>query len=211
MSDTLIKPGRPRASEVDARMQNLIDTAGALFLRKGFRKVSLEAIAREARVAIRTIYVKFGGKAGLFKAVIMRRREEFFATTEDMEQSGVNVRDFLIDFAQRYRQLASQPDAAALYKVVIAEAHHEPELAEAFFDAGPRQTRETLARFFSRFDVQAQLHIDAPVDDLPAHFLNCVMGDYVKSLLLESRWLSAEADLMPAEVGVDLFLRGVLR
>ena len=58
--------GRPRAADMEARMENLLHTAGCLFLEKGYGKVSLEMIAREAHVAVRTIYVKFGGKAGLF-------------------------------------------------------------------------------------------------------------------------------------------------
>jgi hypothetical protein len=70
--------GRPKASDVEARMQDLIDAAARLFLANGYTRTSLEAIARAARVAVRTIYVKFGGKAGLLDAVLMSRRDQFF-------------------------------------------------------------------------------------------------------------------------------------
>ena len=57
--------GRPKAADAEARMHDLVHTAGMLFLKNGYTKVSLESIARQAHVAVRTIYVKFGGKAGL--------------------------------------------------------------------------------------------------------------------------------------------------
>jgi len=69
--------GRPRAADLEARMQNLVATAARLFSEKGYTKVSLEMIAREAHVAVRTIYVKFGGKTGLFNAVLTSGRARF--------------------------------------------------------------------------------------------------------------------------------------
>jgi len=62
--------GRPRKGEMDERKIHLIRVAEALFLERGYQRVSLAAIAGEARVAVRTIYLGFGGKAGLFRAVI---------------------------------------------------------------------------------------------------------------------------------------------
>ena len=66
--------GRPKAAEAEARLQELVAIAGELFLEKGYSKVSLDMIARRARVAVRTIYVKFGGKSGLFREVLLSAR-----------------------------------------------------------------------------------------------------------------------------------------
>ena len=82
----LPQTGRPAARRRHGGApQNLLETAGCLFLRKGYGKVSLEMIAREAHVAVRTIYVKFGGKSGLFNAVIEQRRAAYFATMPALE------------------------------------------------------------------------------------------------------------------------------
>src|SRR6478672_3052280 len=72
--------GRPKAADVEARMQELLQTAAALFLKNGYTKTSLESIARAAHVAVRTIYVKFGGKAGLLHAVLAAKRDRFFSS-----------------------------------------------------------------------------------------------------------------------------------
>jgi AcrR family transcriptional regulator len=199
--------GRPRACDAEARMQDLISTAAELFLEKGYSKVSLEMIARKARVAVRTIYVKFGGKSGLFREVLLSARNVYFANMEDLETNQRPVRDVLMDFGLRVREMLSSPAAIRLYRMVIAEAHTNPELAQAFFDAGPRQTRGALVRFFSRADVRAQLR-DVPAEQLAIHFVNCLMGDHLKRYLFEPTPASIREDAMDLEVRVDLFLYG---
>lgn len=204
------KAGRPRASETEARLQDLMNTAACLFRDKGYSKVSLELIAREGRVAVRTIYVKFGGKAGLFKALILRKREEFFETMESLEESKRPMRDILLDYGMRFHDLVTSPDVVTFHQIVIAEAHNNPELAEAFFDAGPRQTREMLGRFFNREDIRAQLRTDVSSEHLAVHLLNCLMGDQLKRFLFETR-TACVPDKRTVEEGIDLFLNGVLR
>lgn len=205
------KAGRPRASEAEARLLDLMNTAAALFRDKGYSKVSLELIAREAHVAVRTIYVKFGGKAGLFKALVLRKREEFFVTMESLEESKRPIREVLLDYGLRFHQLVTSPEVVIFHQIVIAEAHNNPDLAEAFFDAGPRQTREMLSRFFSRDDIRAQLRDDVDPARLAIYLLNCLMGDQLKRFLFESRCAIADGSPQEIEQAIDMFLRGALR
>ncbi|WP_374585932.1 TetR/AcrR family transcriptional regulator [Pseudoduganella sp.] len=204
-----VKAGRPKAAEAEARLNDLMDTAARLILEKGYSKVSLEAIAKEARVAVRTIYVKFGGKAGLLKAILLRYRAGAFEPI-GMESQNRPIRDTLLEFGMRFHSLVSTPSATALYQIVVAEAHANPDLAEAFWDAGPRQTRELLARYFARPDISAQLDTPAPPERLAVYFMNCLMGDQLRRFLFDSRCGVATT---PEEIeqGVDLFLHGVLK
>lgn len=79
-----IKCGRPRKGEESQSRDRLLDTAYRLFLEYGYGNLCLETIAKEARVSMRTIYSQFGGKAGLFGAVIKRCSDPFVtALTED--------------------------------------------------------------------------------------------------------------------------------
>src|SRR6476469_4497702 len=119
--------GRPRACDLEARHHNLIHTAGQLFLKHGYTKVSLEAIAREAHVAVRTIYVKFGGKAGLLNAVMEARRDRFFRIG-DLETDTRPFREVIDEFARHLLDLLSSPEPTSLQRVVIAEAPGNPEL-----------------------------------------------------------------------------------
>jgi len=53
----------------------LLDAAGRLFAERGFSRTTVERIAREADVAVGTIYGNFGGKRGLYLAAVDRALE----------------------------------------------------------------------------------------------------------------------------------------
>ncbi|MBQ5947163.1 TetR/AcrR family transcriptional regulator [Massilia sp. ST3] len=210
MSSCVKSAGRPKASEVEARTQELIHVAGGLFLKHGYTKVSLEAIAREARVAVRTIYVKFGGKAGLLKAALVARRERFFPAGS-MEEDTRPLRAILDDFARVFYALLCESDAVALQRVVIAESGSNPELADTFYEAGPRMTREMLDRFFARADVRAQLREDLPFDQLPPYLISCINGDPLGRFLFpDQEPCGEEAERLLAQ-RMELFYRSVLK
>lgn len=200
--------GRPKASEVEARLRELTDVAGCLFLKHGYGGVSLEAIAREARVAVRTIYVKFGGKAGLLKAVLAARRERFFPGGK-MEADPRPVREVIDEFAGYFYDMLCEPDAMTLQRVVMAEAGSNPELAEAFYEAGPRMTRDMLERYFARPDVRAQLRPDVPVALLPAHLIACINGDPVVRFLFPEREPIRQEARRQLSERLELFYRSI--
>jgi AcrR family transcriptional regulator len=64
----------------------LLDAAGQLFAAHGFSGTTVEQIAREADVAVGTIYGNFGGKRGLYLAAVDRAlelNEEYIAPVYD--------------------------------------------------------------------------------------------------------------------------------
>lgn len=210
-SPSCTKPaGRPRAADIEARNQELIDAACRLFLEHGYTRVSLETIAREARVAVRTIYVKFGGKAGLLKAALASRRERLFgehAIDTDMRP----LREVIDEFARDYHALLIAPEAIAMQRVVIAEAGSNPELAEAFHEGGPRMTREMLDRYFRRPDVRSQLRDDVPLDLLPAHLIGCICGDPIGRFLFPDAEPSGDEAQRLLAARLGLFYRSILK
>ncbi|NIA00316.1 TetR/AcrR family transcriptional regulator [Massilia sp. CCM 8734] len=202
--------GRPRACELEARHNNLIQTAGELMLKHGYSKVSLETIAREAHVAVRTIYVKFGGKAGLFQAVLLANRSRFF-TASAVESDMRPLKQAISEFSLQFFDMISAPEALSMQRMVIAEAASNPELSTSFYEAGPRQTREMLLRYFARADVRAQLREDLALELIPTFLLNCVQGEYFGRFLFQPV-AQARAEVVTAlEQRLDLFYRSVLR
>ena len=203
--------GRPRAADMEARHQHLLETAGQLFLEKGYSKVSLEMIARQAHVAVRTIYVKFGGKVGLFNAVIACGRSRYFAVG-DMDADLRPVEQILSDFGLRLLQLISMPQIVSLNRMVIAEASTNPELALTYDQAGPGQTRELLERFFARSDIRLSFRDDIARETLSMHLLNCLIGDQLKRLMFDPATQPTEAELRDkVALGLELFFKGTLR
>lgn len=204
--------GRPRTADMEARAENLLHTAGCLFLDKGYGKVSLEMIAREAHVAVRTIYVKFGGKSGLFNAVVEQKRAAYFSAMPALQTDMRPLPIILADFGLLFMQLITMPAAIRLNRMVIAEAASHPELAESFYKVGPGQTREMLSHFFSRPDI-APLFRDALTPELLSmHLLNCLLDDQMSRLLFLPKTQPDVAQLRKlVEIRLDLFLRATLQ
>src|ERR1700757_269388 len=59
-----------RQVQVAQTEQRILAAATALFLAEGYPATTLAAVARRAQVGARTVYVRFGTKAALFKRVI---------------------------------------------------------------------------------------------------------------------------------------------
>jgi TetR/AcrR family transcriptional repressor of mexJK operon len=201
--------GRPRAADLEARNKNLIEKAGQLFLELGYGKVSLELIAREAHVAVRTIYVKFGGKAGLFKQVLIANRDRFISPHE-LETDQRPMKEVIADFSEHFLAMITAPEALAVQRMVVAEAKNNPELAHSFYDAGPRQTRELLANYFARPDIRAQLRDDLIMELIPGYLINCVMGDPFSRFLFDPAEQPRDEVRTKLHQRLELFYQGVL-
>jgi AcrR family transcriptional regulator len=59
-----------RQAQTALTEERIVAAATELFLADGYVATTLEAVARRARVAARTVYVRFGSKAALFKRVV---------------------------------------------------------------------------------------------------------------------------------------------
>jgi TetR/AcrR family transcriptional repressor of mexJK operon len=166
-------------------------------------------MVRAAHVAVRTIYVKFGGKEGLLRAVLAVKRDRFFRS-QPMETDTRPLREIVGDFAHQMHDLLISNEAMEMQRVVLAEAPTNRELADAFWNGGPRQTREMLARFFARPEIRAQMRPDAPLELLPGFLMACICGEQLRSLICPHIGTPEEA-LRELEGRLDLFLRSVLK
>src|ERR1700745_4158629 len=72
MSDVNPPGQRPplRQAQTALTEQRILAAASELFLADGYLATTLDAVARRAQVGARTVYVRFGTKAALFKRVV---------------------------------------------------------------------------------------------------------------------------------------------
>src|SRR5271154_6048263 len=62
--------GRPSQAQAARLPEKILDAAADVFFTEGYGAASIEAIARRARIAKRTLYARFNDKADLFAAVV---------------------------------------------------------------------------------------------------------------------------------------------
>ena len=129
----------------DARPQELLDAALALFVERGFAATRLEEVAARAGVAKATLYRYYENKLELFKAVV---RHSLIAGFDEMaarrlgapEGARAQLTQLLTAFVQR---VASSP-LSGIPKLVIAEAGNFPELARFYHDEVIRRGRTLI-------------------------------------------------------------------
>jgi AcrR family transcriptional regulator len=143
--------GARRVARTEAE---LMDAAHELFLEQGYIATTLAQVAQRAGLAARTVYVRFGTKAALFRRVIDRdltgdtepidvahRPRMIEAMTADSLDARIEaLADVCVGVAER---------AGPLFEVAAQAEGVEPEIAEAA-DAGRRATAELCEEFWRR-------------------------------------------------------------
>jgi len=143
-----------RQAQVAHTEERILAAATELFLADGYVATTLEAVARRARVGARTVYLRFGTKAALFKRVID------VAIVGDAQPVDVLGREWMQDAltaptaAERLAASAAgsrqiMERTGALFAVAQQAAAVEPLIA-GFWQQGREQTRHGHAVFWTR-------------------------------------------------------------
>ena len=128
--------GRPTAPAAARLGDAILDVAAARFLRDGYAATSIEAVAREARVAKRTFYARFPDKAALFRAVVERLIATWHAASEPAFAPSDEIGAALERAGRTILDVALSPAALGLRRLIFAESARFPELVEALQQAG---------------------------------------------------------------------------
>jgi len=143
-----------RARRVARTEADLVEAARALFLEQGYVATTLAQIARRAGLADRTVYLRFGTQASLFRRVVDQ------AVVGDAEPIDVAHRPRTRDamtadtLAERLEALAEvsvgiADRAGALFEVAAQAEGLEPEVADAA-QAGRRATTDLCRSFWAQ-------------------------------------------------------------
>jgi len=193
-----------------ARRQAMLDAARELFLEKGFECTSLSDIVERSKGSRSTLYDHFGSKDGLLRALV----EDITSTVWDVLGEDPGPATFcepgLIELGGRFVRAALAPDTIAVYRILVAEGHRVPEIAELFFNIGPRRLEHRLADRF-------RAALPAPVADGQAEviaqvYLGAMLGDlHVRQVLgLVPHWSDEQIEFH-VRTAVKIFLDGVGR
>lgn len=173
----------PRApGQIDrAKTQAILDAAAQVFGERGLA-ASMEEIARRAKVSKQTIYNHYGSKQELIRAIVDRRVLEITAPLM-ASGSAEHPEATLATFARFMLSAVMQPRGGAMLRMTVESAAEQPDLARAFFEAGPATSRRRLADFLAMETQAGRLSVDDPV--LAAEFFaSMVIGAHQLAHLL---------------------------
>jgi AcrR family transcriptional regulator len=143
--DTADLPCGPAGTKQGA----IADAAIAVFLRFGYGRTSMDAVAREAGVSKQTIYHHFGSKEALFGAIVRDLADRMLAPLAPGELASGDVATVLTAVGHRILELALSPTGLALHRLIVAEATQFPELGRTTYESGPQVAVETLADYLA--------------------------------------------------------------
>ena len=148
-----------RPSRTDHRTEAIMRAALDLALEVGYAKLSIEAVANRAGVGKHTVYRRWSSRGLLFLDAVLS------LNTEGLSHS--HTGDVVADLREtmiKAVDLLGRPPWGPLYRALIGEAQHDPEVAAAlnqrFIEP---QTADTLARLKAAKD-QGELAPDFDLD-----------------------------------------------
>jgi TetR/AcrR family transcriptional regulator, mexJK operon transcriptional repressor len=209
----VLVPASPALREGSPVKRTAITRAALeVFVREGYARASVDAIAEAAGVSKRTIYDYYGGKERLFVSAVRETAAAQASMFDDLLDRTLgavtgpqDLEAALVEFGQGFATgIARSAERAAVLRLMIAEASHFRELIEALPEERPVQS--ALADRLAGLATMGLLEITDPPE--AAEFLGLLVTGRVnaRSWYGTVRLDDAEIDRL-ATGGVRVFLR----
>jgi AcrR family transcriptional regulator len=147
MSAEVTEPRWRRLPE--ERPQQILHAALGVFGEHGLAGARLEDIARQAGVSKGTIYLYFPNKEALFREMVRSTIVEAIVAGEGIPATG-SAREQLLAFMAHYWDFVRTPAFSVIYRVVVSELHHFPDLVEFYSAEVIARTQKLLSGIIRR-------------------------------------------------------------
>lgn len=163
---------------LNPKRRAILAAAADLFMAESFDAVSMDAVARVAGVSKATLYAHFSGKDQLFEAIVAEGCAQMRAHADALlSDHDIPLRQALEELGLHWLRFMLRPQARALHRVMIAESVRFPELARAFYQAGPLAMQRWLTEWLAAQRDRGRLPEEADVALAAEQFLSLLRGD----------------------------------
>ena len=195
-----------RAETADQRRERIVRAAAPLFLKKGYDNVSIDEIIAVVGGSKATIYAWFGGKEGLFEAVVRQEcRDVVMAIHADPSGS---LEAQLTEIGQSFLAMVLSPPILEFHRLMVSMGRTFPETGRLFYETGPASAYSAVATWIAKQQKDGRLIEEDPYQ-LAVLFLDMLIGEHQLS------WLTgmpraARRDKIDetVRIAVKVFLRG---
>jgi AcrR family transcriptional regulator len=145
-----------------------------MFLEQGYERTNVNELVRRTGGSMATLYRYYGGKAGLFAAMMDEVREALLTPLTRLGSARDDPEVFLTRLGEAFLRLAVSPDGIGFFRVLVAEAYKFPELQRAV-ERGFGQLTGHLASYLAAQAAAGKLQLHEP-ERAAAQFLEMVKG-----------------------------------
>jgi TetR/AcrR family transcriptional repressor of mexJK operon len=140
----------------------ILRAARTVFVRAGYKGASMEAIAEEAPVSKPTLYSHFGSKHELFVAVIQAQCTALVGSLDPEATRNLTPEQGLRTIATSFVETLYNPESLALYRLMVAEHSHCPELSILMDQTVVQPTLDLLSTYLRSLHANDALVIQDP-------------------------------------------------
>jgi AcrR family transcriptional regulator len=199
----LISKLRAQRKQID-----ILNVATELFLERGYNSVTLDDILERVGGSKTTLYSYYGGKEGLFAAMVEKVCQDKLANLLALDVTALGPARGLALIGKHFVSMVSDPAGHSVFRAMIAEAPRFPELAANFFASGPEAIIRILRRHIDQWQKNGSLRCGNS-EILATQFLGLMMGNFhLKNLLGLGETLSDRQIKIWVARGVKVFLEG---
>jgi len=205
------RTGRPPGGS-ELKRTAIVHAALQLFVRDGFDRTSVDAIAAEAGVSKRTIYNHYGDKERLFLAVVSDTFESLVGALVELMDIYLTdlpddaVEDGIIAFSREAALFAARsPDRPSVIRLMISEAPHFPALME-LQRRTPGGIVSSIAKRLERLGARGLLEVPDPLE-AASHLFSLTMGQFNNRSIWGAIKLPDDEVAQMATSGARAFLR----
>ena len=156
------------------KQHQILRGAATVFAQDGYEGASMSRIAACAGVSKGTLYNYFESKAELFAAWVAGECEAKLAHVFDVTDPDGDPATGLRAIGMRMLQMMMSEVGLTIYRLTVAEASKFPELARAFYNAGPSRSTTFMAAWLERQVAGGKLDIDDTVFAADQFFALCL-------------------------------------
>jgi len=153
-------PSEPEAGRAELRRAAFLRAAQDVFLEFGYEQANMAEIVRRAGGSLSTLYAQFGGKKGLFEAMIDSRVGEL---TEQMQvelAAHAPIREGLRRIGEDFLFKLARQGSLDVLRLMVAQAKAFPDMVEAWRTRGPDVVRTILASYLEDRVKAGEIKID---------------------------------------------------
>ena len=193
----------------ELRRAAFLRAAREVFIEFGYEHANMAEIVRRAGGSLSTLYAQFGGKKGLFEAMIDSRVSEL---TEQMHvelAAHAPIREGLRRIGEAFLSKQATPESLDVFRLMVTQAKAFPGMVQTWRKRGPDVVRKALATYLEDRAKAGEIKI-ADYDTASQIFIDLVRSRILLRAMTMPKDVPSEQEIRDAvDRAVKVFLGGI--